>query len=556
MRRSGSRVFWISFSLLVSLLGQKALAGSDPVSPQWAAKWRSDLQFIKEALSETHPDPFTKVSAEDFHSRVEALGAKAAELSHEELIVGLSRIVAAIGDGHTRLTLPVPESSGFFLGHTRTEPPAISDLLFHPLPIRLHYLDGGLFVRSASADLEQAVNAQVLGIGDASAEDAAAAVAPVVHRDNEAQLRFQLPDYLVLPEVLAATGVIQSPGAVSFRLQHPGEAPFVVTLEPMEESRVVELVDGFELRGVDRPLYLRDNTKSFWFEALEAERAVYLQFNAVYPEGEESIREMAGRLVKVLDEPSIERLVIDLRWNRGGSSSLARPLLHRLMAHPKLQKPGSLFAIIGPATFSAAMMFSVDLELHTPTLFVGEPTGSSPNHFGDSRKIRLPETGLTVRVSTLYWQKSDPRDLRTSIEPHLPSIPSIQDFAAGRDPVLDAILKGDATPSADLEGLEGRWAGRITFLRTPLDFAINLEREATAEGGWAATLDAPALGLEQAPLEEVRVDPDQADVLKFRLQTPGGLIDFSAQRQGRRIFGSAVQGGYPATPFVLTGAAR
>ena len=80
------------------------------------------------------------------------------------------------------------------------------------------------------------------------------------------------------------------------------------------------------------------------------------------------------------------------------------------------------------------------LENYADVEFVGEPSASRGNHYGDSRRIVLPHSHITVRVSTLYWQLSDPRDVRPWIEPARPAALTLADYAAGRDPVLEAAL--------------------------------------------------------------------------------------------------------------------
>jgi hypothetical protein len=102
---------------------------------------------------------------------------------------------------------------------------------------------------------------------------------------------------------------------------------------------------------------------------------------------------------------------------------------------------GRLFTIIGRRTFSAAMNCANALEQHTNTLFVGEPTGTSPNHYGDAARIVLPHSGLSVFASTLYWQDSSPQDTRPWIAPHLPVAMTREDYLANRDPALEAILE-------------------------------------------------------------------------------------------------------------------
>ena len=71
-------------------------------------------------------------------------------------------------------------------------------------------------------------------------------------------------------------------------------------------------------------------------------------------------------------------------------------------------------------------------------VFVGEPSASRGNVYGDSKKIVLPNSRLTVRVSSLYWQQSDPRDDREFIEVNVAAPLGFADYAAGRDPALEA----------------------------------------------------------------------------------------------------------------------
>jgi len=71
-------------------------------------------------------------------------------------------------------------------------------------------------------------------------------------------------------------------------------------------------------------------------------------------------------------------------------------------------------------------------------VFAGEPSASRGNVYGDSKKIVLPNSHLTVRVSSLYWQQSDPRDAREFIPVTIPAPLTFGDYAAGRDPALEA----------------------------------------------------------------------------------------------------------------------
>ncbi|HEY0157535.1 MAG TPA: hypothetical protein VGF28_09645 [Thermoanaerobaculia bacterium] len=351
-----------------------------------AINWNADLTHLATELPKTHPNPFHKTSREAFLADVERLRSRAPELQPHEVIVEMARIVASLGDGHTRVTLPLAASHGFFQGHATTAPPKDPSLLFTAIPLRFALRNEGLFTTDGR---------RVLRIGNMSAEEAIAALMPVVHGDNEWQKKEIVAGYLAVPQVLAARGVISS----------LAEVPVT-----FEDGTVV-----FEPSAAGAAAAPQGRPWSF----VVRDKAVLFDFDEVANTKEETFAAFVDRLFRFIDEQPVDRLVIDLRDNYGGNNSLNRPLVHALIRAKKLQAPGTVFVLTGRRTFSAAMHLLIDLEQNTNAIFVGEPTGGAPNGYGDSRRIILPESGVTVRVSSLYWQKSDPRDKRDTIEPHL-----------------------------------------------------------------------------------------------------------------------------------------
>ena len=70
----------------------------------------------------------------------------------------------------------------------------------------------------------------------------------------------------------------------------------------------------------------------------------------------------------------------------------------------------------------------------------GEPTGGKPNSYGDSHRIMLPNSGIAVRVSTLWWQE-DERDTRQWIAPQITAEMTFEEYHTNTDPALNAILQ-------------------------------------------------------------------------------------------------------------------
>jgi hypothetical protein len=188
------------------------------------------------------------------------------------------------------------------------------------------------------------------------------------------------------------------------------------------------------------PLALRKPGSPYWFEHLPERKAVYFQYNAVLDDPKESIARFCERLFRFVDEKEVERLVIDMRFNDGGNNFLNQPLVHGLIRCDRINRKGRLFLLVGRNTFSAAMNGATDIERHTEAIFIGEPTGSSPNFVGESVIVILPYSKIWVSISDLYWQRSVAMDSRPWIAPRLHLPPTFADYRAGRDPALEAAL--------------------------------------------------------------------------------------------------------------------
>src|SRR4029079_11282282 len=146
-----------------------------------------------------------------------------------------------------------------------------------------------------------------------------------------------------------------------------------------------------------------------------------------------------NRLLTFINSNQVENLIVDLRLNRGGNGDFNRPILRTLIKADKVDQKGKLFVIIGRSTWSAAQFLVNNLEDYTEAIFVGEPTGGKRNSYGDSRRITLPNSGVTVRVSTLWWQE-DERDKRQWKAPDISAELTFDDYRNNVYPALPAIL--------------------------------------------------------------------------------------------------------------------
>jgi tetratricopeptide (TPR) repeat protein len=401
------------------------------VSQAEAEKWREDLRYMAREMEARHKNLFHTMTREQFEGAVRRLDERIPVLARHQIIVELARTAALVGDGHTNVA--------------PTRDPKIG---FRTLPVKLYLFEDGMFVRAAERGHAELLGARVVKVGDVTAEEAVARARDIVGRDNEMDVKFFAPILLSMPEVLHALGLSESPDAARFTFEKAGRrqtlrlkpaGPFDL-LPPDTDLSWLPKEGWVDMRdGAPGPLWLKDPKNKFWFEQLPNSKVVYAQLNEVNDKADESLADFSKRLLAFVEANEVEKLVLDLRLNRGGNGSLLRPLVLGLIKS-KVNRPGHLFVLMGRSTWSAAQFLLNRLEKDTDVLFVGEPSGSKGNDYGDSRRITLPNSGVTARVSIYYWQEWEPWDVRPWTAPQVTAELSSEDYRAGLDPALKAVL--------------------------------------------------------------------------------------------------------------------
>lgn len=399
-----------------------------------AEQWREDLAVLAEQLPAVHKEPFHTVRESDFDAAVAALHDRIPDLSAHEVVVRMASIVALINDGHTRLTgwLTAPEWG------------------FRWYPVSLYAFEEGIFVRQAHPEHGALAGARLVSIDGHDADDVFEAVAQVVAADNRYGKLADTPRMMIVPEILHALGLVDDMEHPQFVFDKDG-ARQTVDLPPQSTPHprlnydfVPESLGWADARDTTRsaPLWLRHLDRVFWYEYLADERLLYVQQNQVLDSPRDAIANFYDEVFEFVEHNDVERFVLDLRLNGGGNNYRNRPVIVGLIAARKINQPGRLFTIIGRQTFSAAQNLVNEIEKYTETTFVGEPTAERVNFFGDTRAIELPNSGLVVRASWLWWQNHDPRDERTWTSPVIAAVPRFEDYRNNVDAALDAILHG------------------------------------------------------------------------------------------------------------------
>lgn len=408
------------------------------------ARWRADLQYLRAQLETRHPDLYHSMPPERFRSELRRISENVASHRDDEVVLALARLLAGLGDGHTLIPLMWDRA----LDHGR-------------LPVELARTADGVSVLAADSSLAGLAGSRVLRIGSLPATAALDSLATLVSRDNEWTSLTRAAEYAAVPEILHVLGITDAADRARLLVEDPHGARREVVVHAVNREAPIRWNYGAYEEAAP---WLDRREDPYWLTVLPDDSVAYVQFNrADRDKEEESLAAFGGRLLERVRDGSVRRIVLDLRWNRGGSRWRARHLLGALIAaehalgSPRSSRArdptGHFVTLIGPNTFSAATQFALDLELHTNTAFVGLPTGGKPNHFGEVGRFRLPGSELEIRHSVYYHQATHARDTRPAIFPDRRVRWTADDVFEGRDPALVAALEWRPLPSAvgDLE---------------------------------------------------------------------------------------------------------
>ena len=431
-----------------------------------AKLWQEDLQFLQETVHKDYSFLFKKTTAAAFDKSVEKLHHDIPNLQEHEIVIGLARLVASFKYGHTVL--------GF-----RYQPHA-----FHQLPINLYQFSDGIFIQGVHKDYKKALGAKLLAIGGVPIKEVLKAVYPVVPAENDQFFKAYSGNYLTIPEVLHAQGIIKKySDTVDFTLEKNGNT-FTQSFKSLPKGERVPTVYGLTQQDsiwMDSrqqnmtPFYLKNLDKIYYYEYLPEQKTVYVRHSQIQDDPSEDIPTFYNRLFKFIETNDVDKLVIDVRLNGGGNNYKNKPIITGILKSKKIDKVGNLFVIIGRRTFSACQNLVNEMSNYTNAIFIGEPTSENINFYGDNNRVELPNSKIPAYLSFAWWQDKPQWEGRDWLAPHIAVDMSSEDYTFNRDPVLEEALSFDATdlilnPMDHLTNLF--LAGEMEQLKTDADAMI------------------------------------------------------------------------------------
>jgi hypothetical protein len=389
---------------------------------------REEIAAFQAFAESTHPRGPVAAADTDWRRRWQALSIDSVQLSDGAYFHRLRRALGWFRDGHTTV-LPFE-----FVGGV---PPQLADGPFRlTLPMRLRVFDDGAWVVAAGGDASTLLGSRLSTIGRMSVPELMRALV-VDWPGNDAWAHRWSAGALVSPAFLQALGAIDAPEEpISFGAASIDRRPLTNVLSPLEkEARQLQEIEPLPTpregwaKTMGSGNYVRDI----------GDGVAYLSLDDMDDVDGKPFELLTREVFALLARAETRRLIIDLRRNGGGNNYFGEAL-RKGVGRSRCNQPGSLYVLVGPQTFSAAQNLANRLERETFAIFVGEPTGGAPNHYGDAQVQAGPATGITAMVSSLPWFDSYPQDPRPWILPDLPVPDTSDDWRSGRDRALETAI--------------------------------------------------------------------------------------------------------------------
>ena len=377
--------------------------------------WKEDLRFLAATLRGTSIPgekdlPGQKDLAKVYphlDADLAALDAELPNLRNGAIYWRLAKILASAHIGHNSIFPDDPQT----------------------LPLAFEWSGEGPVVTAASAELKSAIGKRVLKVGDLSPAAFLEVVTPYLSFETEGWRNLMAGQAMRRRTLLELLNLVQD-GKVSLTVEG-SKGPTVVEVPfTPAQTQLIPLREALDL-----PVPLAGShpeERYYWRQFLADPQTLYVQYRQCADDPKLKFADFAAQTLAQIDESRPRRVIVDLRFNQGGNSSLLSPLTAGLASRRKTI--GAPLVLIGPDTFSSGVMGANELRQNAKARLVGTTTGGLLGGYGEAPSRRLPYSRLSVQWTIKYFPSPEP------VRPDITVITTASDLRAGRDPVLEAAI--------------------------------------------------------------------------------------------------------------------
>lgn len=410
------RLSSVMVCILASFFAMSALGQSKSFSREQMVQ---DIDTLFSTIEKVHPDMYAVYSKQKLEQDIEKVKSELKQSGDIFYFYKcITPLVVKLGDGHTNVFPPFHEPDDF------------TDLLFFPLSVNITSLDKEIFIRNNHNAIVIPIGAQIISINNRKAES----IVQEMMNYSSGEKDFYRIDKL---ESLFTPLMCILYGDSTYEIEY---------LYNQEKHSVK--INAISFNEVSKTVSQQNNITSsepFTFRTLTDKNIGIIEFNQFIDL--DKFKVFLDSTFQVIQKENIKNLIIDIRKNGEGNSSLGDELFQYIsptsfaqfgktivkysdiqkqfyktnynqdISNPNgieiynenekmielrdnnLQYKGNLFLLISHFTFSSASKFSWAFKYFKMGTVIGEETGGMAVTFGDMISQKLPNTGLVYGIS-------------------------------------------------------------------------------------------------------------------------------------------------------------
>ena len=433
---------------------------------------REDLSFLVKSIEDIHPDIYAFISEMEFKAGYEKVFDQIKTgMSKRDFYCIAAPLVSMIRDGHTSLNLPFADMSRYTINGGKI------------FPIDVKCINDKIYVTANySSNPEITVGTEILEINRIRANEIIRTLTSAMSGIKQ------------VTRLKGASNLFSMLLWTIYKFESDYDLKFIPAGAKRTYQKRIQAMTLQEINVKKRELK-KDTIQKFSYTPLLNEKIGIIEIRSFSDKNRFST--FLNNSFEDIKENGIKDLIIDMRKNGGGNSSLGDSLLNYLTDKPYNQlskmrlkvsirfkemvmesvskvkeldpesqkfldqiksaetgctldfaaepkKPidngfrfnGNIYVLIGYQTYSSAILFASAIKDYKLAELIGEETGAPASHFGDILQIQLPNTGLSANISHKYFVRPSGKEGTDGVIPdHI--ILDKDPVMAGEDKVLD-----------------------------------------------------------------------------------------------------------------------
>ena len=390
-----------------------------------------DLKYLRKLTS--YDRSFNQQEAKLFELEIDDIEKESVNLSEAGFYLAISKAVALANNGHTNLN--------FW--------PLFAK--FNNLGLKFTWFSDGLFVTSAIESRAHFLGYKVVGVEGRSIDEVSNSLSQYTGGNSQWK-KLHAPFKIESPEILFAAGLSESADQVSLVLEDTKGFSKSHVFEAMQEldadmvwSHVLDKVEEpLSAQKLENPMFSRLSNNGFYIRTKSGYETQDMATDAFY-----------DLALSEVEEGSLDYMVVDFRVNGGGN--YLKAIDFAKSAPNKIKEGGHLYLVVGPNTFSAAIVTTAMLKYYggVKSKIVGSPMGDDESFWAErGTAFRLPNSDVQIFYATGYhdWNKGcDEHPFcftmnkihgvkAGSLAPEILIEPRFQEYANGKDVVMDWVM--------------------------------------------------------------------------------------------------------------------